>query len=146
MTKYTWDVYSPFSVGLDEIFNSLDSMSGHGTNYPPYNLIKNDNSNYEIEIALSGFKSDEIEVSTEQNILTVTGKVEKRDTERAYLHKGLSKRSFRNNWQLADDVEISDVQFVDGLLTVCLEKIIPDGKKKTTYEINPSKPQLLLEE
>ena len=146
MTKYTWDVYSPFSVGLDEIFNSLDSMSGHGTNYPPYNLIKNDNSNYEIEIALSWFKSDEIEVSTEQNILTVTGKVEKRDTERAYLHKGLSKRSFRNNWQLADDVEISDVQFVDGLLTVCLEKIIPDGKKKTTYEINPSKPQLLLEE
>ena len=146
MTKYTWDVYSPFSVGLDEIFNSLDSMSGHGTNYPPYNLIKNDNSNYEIEIALSGFKSDEIEVSTEQNILTVTGKVEKRDTERTYLHKGLSKRSFRNNWQLADDVEISDVQFVDGLLTVCLEKIIPDGKKKTTYEINPSKPQLLLEE
>ena len=146
MTKYTWDVYSPFSVGLDEIFNSLDNMSGHGTNYPPYNLIKNDNSNYEIEIALSGFKSDEIEVSTEQNILTVTGKVEKRDTERTYLHKGLSKRSFRNTWQLADDVKISDVQFADGLLTVCLEKIIPDGKRKTTYAINPSKPQLLMEQ
>lgn len=146
MANFTWDVYSPFSVGLDEIFNSLDNMSGHGTNYPPYNLIKNDNSNYEIEIALSGFKSDEIEVSTEQNILTVTGKVEKRDTERTYLHKGLSKRSFRNTWQLADDVKISDVQFADGLLTICLEKIIPDGKRKTTYVINSSKPQLLLEE
>jgi molecular chaperone IbpA len=145
MTKYTWDAYSPFSVGLDDIFNRLDAMSGHTTSYPPYNLIKNDNSNYEIEIALAGFKPQEIEVSTEQNILTVTSKVEKRDSERTYLHKGLSKRSFRNTWQLADDVKISDVQFADGLLIISLEKIIPEEKKKTTYSINTSDRQLLVE-
>lgn len=147
-TKYTWDIYSPFSVGLDEIFNRLDTISNHGTNYPPYNLIKNDSSNYEIEIALAGFKADEIEVSTEQNILRVASKVEKRDTERTYLHKGLSKRSFSNSWQLADDVKVASVDFVDGLLTISLEKIIPEEKKKTVYNIGGtvSPPKFLTED
>ncbi len=147
-TKYTWSVYSPFSVGLDDVFNRLDAMTGHGTSYPPYNLIKNDNSNYEIEIALAGFKADEIEVSTEQNILTVASKGEKRDSERTYLHKGLSKRSFRNTWQLADDVKVASVDFVDGLLTISLEKIIPEEKKKTVYTVSGAKStrQFLIED
>jgi molecular chaperone IbpA len=132
---YTWDVYTPFNVGLESIFNRLDAMSGHNTNYPPYNIIKNDNANYEIEIALAGFKSDEIEVSTEQNILRVASKSEKRDTERVYVHKGLSRRSFSNSWQLADDVRVSSVDFADGLLIISLEKIIPEHQKKITYNI-----------
>ena len=132
---YTGDVYTPFNVGLESIFNRLDAMSGHNTNYPPYNIIKNDNANYEIEIALAGFKSDEIEVSTEQNILRVASKSEKRDTERVYVHKGLSRRSFSNSWQLADDVRVSSVDFADGLLIISLEKIIPEHQKKITYNI-----------
>ena len=63
MNKYAWDVYSPHFVGLDDIFHRLDSMTAHNTNYPPYNLIKHDTSNYEIEIALAGFKKEEIEAS-----------------------------------------------------------------------------------
>lgn len=142
---YTWDVYTPFNVGLENVFNRLDAMSGHNTNYPPYNIIKNDNANYEIEVALAGFKSDEIEVSTEQNILRVASKVEKRDSERTYIHKGLSKRSFCHTWQLADDVRISSVDFADGLLTISLEKIIPEHQKKTTYTIGAGKQELLTE-
>jgi len=133
--KYNWDVYSPFSVGLDDIFTRLEQMSGHNTSYPPYNLIKHDNSNYEIEIALAGFRSNEIEVSTEQNILTVASKIEKRDIERTYLHKGLSKRSFKNTWQLSDDVKVRSVEFSDGLLIISLEKVIPEEQKKTVYNI-----------
>ena len=144
-TKYTWDIYSPFSVGLDDVFNRLEAMSGHNTSYPPYNLIKHDASNYEIEIALAGFKPDEIEVSTEQNILRVTSKIEKRDSERTYLHKGLSKRTFSHSWQLADDVRVSSVDFADGLLTISLEKIIPEHQKKTTYTIGAGKQELLTE-
>jgi len=132
---YTWEVYQPFNVGLENIFNRLDAMSGHNTSYPPYNIIKHDNANYEIEVALAGFKSDEIEVSTEQNILRVASKVEKRDSERVYVHKGLSKRSFSHSWQLADDVRVSSVNFADGLLTILLEKVIPEHQKKTTYTI-----------
>lgn len=134
-TTTTWQVYAPFGVGLDSVFNRLDAMSGHNTNYPPYNIIKNDAANYEIEIALAGFKAEEIEISTEQNILRVASKVEKRDTDRTYLHKGLSKRSFSNTWQLGDDVRVSSVDFADGLLTISLEKIIPEHQKKTTYNI-----------
>jgi molecular chaperone IbpA len=132
---FTWEVYQPFNIGLENIFHRLDAMSGHNTNYPPYNIVKNDSANYEIEIALAGFKAEEIEVSTEQNILKVTSKVEKKDTERSYLYKGLSKRSFVNTWQLGEDVKVSSVDFEDGLLTISLEKIIPTHQKKTTYNI-----------
>ena len=142
---YTWDIYSPFGVGLETIFHRLDAMSGHNTNYPPYNIIKNDNANYEIEVALAGFKPEEIEVTTEQNILRVTSKVEKRDSEREYLHKGLSKRSFNHSWQLSEDVRVASVDFADGLLTISLEKIIPEHQKKMTYTIGAGKQELLTE-
>jgi molecular chaperone IbpA len=142
---YTWDIYSPFGVGLESIFNRLDAMSGHNTNYPPYNIIKNDSSNYEIEVALAGFKPEEIEVSTEQSILRVASKAEKRDTERTYLHKGLSKRSFNHSWQLSEDVRVSSVDFADGLLTISLEKIVPEHQKRTTYTIGAGKQELLTE-
>ena len=142
---YTWDVYTPFNVGLESIFNRLDAMSGHNTNYPPYNIIKNDGSNYEIEVALAGFKPEEIEVSTEQNILRVASKNEDKDTTRNYLHKGLSKRSFTRAWQLSEDVRVRDVRFEDGLLTIDLEKIIPEHQKRTVYDIVSSEKQLLTE-
>ena len=143
---FTWEVYQPFNIGLENIFHRLDAMSGHNTNYPPYNIVKNDSANYEIEIALAGFKAEEIEVSTEQNILKVTSKVEKRDTERSYLYKGLSKRSFTNTWQLGEDVRVSSVDFADGLLTISLEKIIPEHQKKTTYTIGAAEKQFLIED
>jgi molecular chaperone IbpA len=145
-TINTWDAYTPFNIGLENIFNRLDAMSGHNTNYPPYNIIKNDNANYEIEVALAGFKSDEIEVSTEQNILRVASTVEKRDSERTYVHKGLSKRSFTHTWQLADDVRVSSIDFADGLLSISLEKIIPEHQKKTTYTIGAGKQKFLIED
>jgi molecular chaperone IbpA len=143
---FTWEVYQPFNIGLENIFHRLDAMSGHNTNYPPYNIVKNDSANYEIEIALAGFKAEEIEVSTEQNILKVTSKVEKKDTERSYLYKGLSKRSFTNTWQLGEDVRVSSVDFEDGLLTISLEKIIPEHQKKTTYTIGAVEKQFLIED
>lgn len=130
-----WKDYAPHAVGLDEVFHRLESMTTHSTNYPPFNVIEHDSANYEIEIALAGFKSDEIEVSTEQNILKVASKIEKRDTERKYRHKGLSKRSFTNTWQLGEDLRVRSVNFEDGLLSISLEKIIPEHQKKTVYSI-----------
>jgi molecular chaperone IbpA len=139
MQKYAWDVYAPFGVGLDTVFHRLDSMTGHNTNYPPYNIIKHDNSNYEVEIALAGFKAEEIEVTTESNILRVASRHEKANTNISYVHKGLSKRAFNNSWQLADDVRVTDVQYSDGLLSISLEKIIPEHQKRVTYTIGEAK-------
>jgi len=117
------------------MFHRLDSMSAHNKNYPPYNLIKHDASNYEIQIALAGFKREEIEVSTESNILKVASNTARQDSETEYLHRGVSQRSFTNTWQLGDDVRIVDVTFEDGMLIVSLEKIIPDHMKRTTYVV-----------
>jgi molecular chaperone IbpA len=119
-------------------------MSNHNTNYPPYNLIKHDNSKYTIEIALAGFKPEEIEVSTESNILKVATKNTRRDPDVQYLHRGVSKRSFINTWQLADDVKIGEVTFLDGLLIVHLNKYIPEHQRKIVYDIAGTK-ELLLE-
>ena len=131
----TWDIYLPHAVGLSDMFNRLDSMTSHNKNYPPYNLIKHDASNYEIQVALAGFKREEIEVSTESNILKVATKTAGTDPKVEYLHKGVSKRSFAFTKQLSDDVRVVDVAFEDGLLIISLEKIIPDHMKRTTYEV-----------
>jgi molecular chaperone IbpA len=139
-----WKEYAPHAVGLDDVFNRLEALSGHNINYPPYNLIKHDSSNFTVEVALAGFKREEIEVSTEQNILRVTSKHEEPDSTRTYLHKGLSKRNFTRSWQLSEDVRVKDVLFTDGLLTIDLEKIIPEHQKRTVYDImGSSEPQLL---
>lgn len=135
MTKFTWDIYSPHFVGLDDVFHRLDSMTHHNKNYPPYNLIKHDNSNFEIEVALAGFKREEIEVSTESNILRVASNSAGQDPKVDYLHKGVSKRSFVSTWQLGDDVRVVDVGFEDGLLRINLERTVPEHMKKITYEV-----------
>lgn len=140
-----WKEYAPHAVGLDDVFHRLEAMSGNNVNYPPYNLIKHDSSNFSIEIALAGFKSTEIEVSTEQSILRVASKVEKRDPERTYLHKGLSKRSFSRTWQLSEDVEVKSVDFEDGLLTINLHRIVPEKHQRKVYEVASSEKQLLTE-
>lgn len=143
----TWDLYLPHAVGLNDMFHRLDSMSAHNKNYPPYNLIKHDSSNYEVQLALAGFKREEIEVSTESNILKVASKISRKDPETEYLHKGVSRRSFCSTWQLGDDVRVVDVEFTDGLLGISLEKIVPDHQKKTVYNIGEqvSDKQLLTE-
>ena len=141
----------PSTVGFDRLLSTIDDFDSLFTegrkaaSYPPYNIIKNDEANYEIEVALAGFRPEEIEVSTEQSILRVTSKCEKRDSERTYLHKGLSKRSFNHSWQLSEDVRVSSVDFADGLLTISLEKIIPEHQKRTTYTIGAGKQELLTE-
>ena len=141
MNTLAWDTYSPFNVGLDDIFHRLESMSSTNTNYPPYNLVKVDSTTYEIEIALAGFSKDEITVETETNVLKVASKTKTGAKEQVtYLHNGLSKRAFTNTWQLGDDVKVSDVSYTDGLLTVKLEKIIPEHQRKISYKINEELP------
>jgi molecular chaperone IbpA len=134
-TKYTLDVFSPHTVGLDDVFHRLETMSGNTTNYPPYNIVKHDASKYSIEVALAGFKPKEIEVSTEQNVLRVASSIKERDSDRTYEHKGISKRSFTRSWQLSEDVRVSSVDYENGLLIIYLRRVIPEHQKKTVYTI-----------
>ena len=122
------------SIGMDEWFKRFDTAFESHTNYPPYNLVKESSVDFRLEIALAGYKREDISVSTEWNKLFVeSGKV--RNSEDEYLHQGLAKRAFTRTWTLSDDVEVKDVSFEDGLLTIKLNRVIPEHQKRKVYEL-----------
>ena len=102
------------------------------TNYPPYNLVNVNNVESRLEIALAGFKKKEVKVYTEYGKLTVEGSKEDK-SEETYAHQGLAQRSFQRAWSLSDDVEVRDVKFQDGLLTINLGKIVPEHHARKEY-------------
>ena len=115
---------------LDRFFNSYENV----TNYPPYNLIHVNNVESVLEIALAGFSKKELKVYTEYGKLIVEGEKESnRETSSEYVHQGLAQRSFQRAWTLSDDVEVREVQFKDGLLTVKLGKVVPEHHARKNY-------------
>ena len=119
------------SIGLDGYFNKFFDETV--TNYPPYNLIQVNNTESRLEIALAGFKKEEVNVYTEYGKLFVEGKKKDKEEGSEYFHQGLAKRSFNRAWTLADDYEVRDVSLEDGLLTVKLGKIVPDHHTRKDY-------------
>jgi len=122
------------SIGMDEWFKRFDTAFETHTNYPLYNLVKESSVDFRLEIALAGYKREDIEVTTEWNKLFVEAK-KSGDSSDEYLHQGLAKRAFTRTWTLSDDVVVGDVSYVDGLLTVKLNRVIPEHQKKKVYEI-----------
>ena len=115
---------------LDRFFNSFETT----TNYPPYNLIHLNNVESVLEIALAGFTKDEINVYTEYGKLTVEGNKEtNQETGSQYVHQGLAQRSFNRTWSLSEDIEVREVLFKDGLLTVKLGKVVPEHHARKDY-------------
>ena len=123
------------SIGLDEWFKRFDTAFETHTNYPPYNLVKESSVDFRLEIALAGYKRKDIEVTTEWNKLFVQAK-KADDCEDEYLYQGLAKRAFTRTWTLSDDVVVKDVAFEDGLLTIKLNRVIPEHQKKKVYQLN----------
>jgi HSP20 family molecular chaperone IbpA len=120
------------SIGLDDYLNRF--WDGPTTsNYPPYNLVQINNVLSKLEIALAGFKKDEVSVYTEFGKLSVEGKKEESKDDGEFVHKGLAQRSFTRHWTLADDTEVRQVSFDDGLLVVELGKIVPDHHARKDY-------------
>ena len=133
MVTFNWETYTPFTLGFDETFNRLEALAGSRDNYPPHNVVNGSDGRTILELALAGFSRGDIEVETERNVLTVSARKAPADKERKYSHKGISYRTFSRNWQMADDVEVEDVQFVDGLLTVTLVKHLPEKQKRKKW-------------
>ena len=119
--------FSPFSVGFDEIFNTLNMASKLNSkpNYPPYNIVKS-GDDYRIEISMAGFKVEDIDVEVKDNTLTISAEQtdEKKGVE--YIHKGISERDFYKSFALAEYVEVKDAVVLDGILVISLEKNIPE--------------------
>ncbi len=120
------------SVGMDDYFQQFFNYDT-SSNYPPYNHIQLNNVDSLLEIALAGFSKKEIHVYTEYGRLIVEGKKEEKEGQSEYVHKGLAKRSFSRAWALSEDIEVREVQFKDGLLTVKLGKVVPDHHARKNY-------------
>ena len=133
-----------YSIGMEDYFDRLGTLHETTTNYPPYNLVKTGTHKFDIEIALAGFNKKDIEITSENNILTIESKVSSvasdsvgadKPKDQAMIHKGISKRYFKRSFTIADDVEVKGAELKDGLLKVSMEKIIPDAKKLKTISI-----------
>ena len=120
------------SIGLDNYFDDFFKIQTP-SNYPPYNLVQLNNHESRLEVALAGFKKDEVKVYTEFGKLHVEGIKEEKEGDVEYTHRGLAQRSFTRTWQLSDDCEVRQVVFADGLLTVELGKVVPEKHARKDY-------------
>ena len=128
----------PLFIGFDrmlERMNSVDTVHRNTSNYPPYNIVKVDEDNFTIELALAGFKDEDIDVTLKDGVLYVEGNQGDND-EKTYLHRGLSARSFRRSFTIADTIVVNGADFVNGILTISLENVIPEEKKPRKIAIN----------
>ena len=120
-------------IGMDDYLDRFFNESPQTSNYPPYNLIQLNNHEATLEIALAGFKKDELKVFTEFGKLYVEGRKEESEVDGTFVHKGLAQRSFERVWTVSDDTKVGSVKFEDGLLTVQLNKIVPEHHSRKDY-------------
>lgn len=129
-----------FAVGFDNMFDDLLRTSQANTNYPPYNIVKHGDDNFAIELAVAGFKDGEINIQVERNQLTVKGEQAiDLDNQIEYLHRGISARSFSRTWTLADHVEVAGARSENGILTISLERKVPEEQKPKSIVITYTK-------
>ena len=126
-----FDKITKNSIGMDAYFDSFWNTTQ--TNYPPYNLIHLSNEESRLEIAIAGFKKDDVKVYTEFGKIYVEAVKEEQEDAGKFVHQGLARRSFQRAWTLSDDTEVRSVSFDDGLLTIVLGKVVPDHHKRVDY-------------
>jgi len=125
-------------LGFDTLFNDFERRFANqiNNNYPPYNIIKTDTNSYELQVAVTGFEKTEVSVEVDQDLLIVKGERLRDDQETTtYLHHGLASRDFTRTWPLAEHIEVGDAKIKNGVLTIKLERIIPDSLKPRKLEI-----------
>ena len=143
------------TLGFDRFFDEVEKMMNVDlaktvSNFPPHNILKLDESRYVVELAVAGFSKDEIDISVEENVLTVKGEKTDKESNVQYLHKGIGTRSFTKTLKIADTIEVRGAEFKDGILRIGLENIIAEHKKPRKIEIGKElksfNPQLLQED
>ena len=155
MTRFTGINGDPFKdfdklwVGFDDQFGRMsklhNDLSKTSQNYPPYNIKKTSETTYVVEIAVAGFRQEDISIETADGTLTVTGNVGDKQEE-TFLFKGISNRAFTRSFVLAEHIEVRDADMLNGMLSISLEYVMPEHKKPKKIEIrNADQPQMLTE-
>jgi molecular chaperone IbpA len=132
-------------VGFDRIFDRLVEIENHParqtqSGFPPYNIrASKDELKFSIELALAGLSDKDVDIEVKENQLTIKSVYDTDNSGDDFVHKGISKRKFTRSFTLADDIEVVGASFKDGLLTIGLERIIPDHKKPQKIKIDNKK-------
>jgi molecular chaperone IbpA len=138
--NFDFSPYRRSTVGFDRLFDMIESTRADiSDTYPPFNLEKEGEDGYRITLAVAGFRPEEIEVVAHQNQLIVTGRKEEQDgDDDRYLHRGISARAFERRFQLADFIQVRSAEFDNGLLSILLEREVPEAMKPRRIEIGAS--------
>jgi len=144
-TTTTWP-RSAF-IGFDRVFEELErARNGNSTYtnnaYPPHNVIRIDDDNYEIELAVAGFDESDLEVTYKDNVLSIEGNKDSRE-QAEYVHQGISNRKFTKTFNLSEHIEIRGADLVNGILSVRLERVIPEDQKPQIIKIGSTKRRFL---
>ena len=135
--------FARFFVGYDKVVEKLTNIADQSAkliqHYPPFNIKKVNESKYAIEIALAGFSRQDIQIELDGAKLVITGNVESKDTEENYVFKGISNKPFTREFTLADNVEIQGAEFINGMLKIWLDTLVPQQNKKKIDIKEPTK-------
>lgn len=146
MTTFDFSPLYRTSIGFDRLANLLSSAQRveQGSGYPPYNILAEDENRYRISMAVAGFGEDDLEITSEQNTLTVTGKrAEEGEDAGRFLHRGIANRAFERRFNLADHVRVTGASLENGLLHIDLEREIPEAMKPRKIEIGTRNARLI---
>ena len=131
-------------VGFDRLADLLETAATDGAaGYPPYNIERTDENAYRVEIAVAGFRPEELDIQVKENLLTVQGRKAANDSERRFLHRGLAERNFERRFQLADYVVVTEANLADGLLSISLKRELPEALKPRRIEIGAGPANLI---
>jgi molecular chaperone IbpA len=137
MRTFDFTPFSRSTIGFERLFDRLNNMQWADNNdsYPPYDIVRTGEDAFRISLALAGFSSDDLSVTSQQNLLTVTGR-KPEQTDQDYLYQGISARPFERRFELADYIEVESAAFVNGLLQIDLVRRVPDAVKPRRIDIN----------
>ena len=134
-------------VGFDRLADLLDAAAHEtATGYPPYNIERTGDHEYRIEIAVAGFKPDELTIDVKEAVVTVTGRKAANDAERRFVHRGLAERNFERRFQLAEYVVVTEANLADGLLSISLKRELPEALKPRRIEIGTAAGSTVIED
>ena len=138
MSRFDFTPYRRSTVGFDRLFDILENQNraGGGDNYPPFNIEKRGDDDYRITLAIAGFRDQDLDITAQQNLLTVIGKKREDMPEGEMLHVGIANRGFERRFELADYVRVKNADLADGLLTVDLVREVPEAMKPKKISVN----------
>lgn len=138
LVRFDTNALNKALLGFDQLFDNFEQRFANqiNNNYPPYNIVKKDENNYELEIAVTGFAPEEVSVEIDQNQLIVKGERKREDdTDTQYIHRGLATRDFTRSWTLAEHMEVNTGSIKNGVLRVAIQRVVPEALKPRQLKI-----------